>query len=298
MPILHRFVERLERAEGLDRVADKLAEFGRPLSARPGLSDALTGRWLGHSVHPMVVAVPIGCWTSAAILDVTSPGSAAARRLVGAGVLGAVPAALTGTADWLDTAGAERRVGTAHALANDIAVGAFAMSWLARRRGSNWIGAGLTGIGLGAMGVAGYLGGHLAYARGVGINTTAFQSGPDDWTAIADTDDLEPGRATQVDLDGLALLVVKRGGLVHVLEDRCTHRGAPLSDGDVVNGCIECPWHGSRFELTDGSVRSGPASIPQPAYETRIVDGRVEIRRAEPGGLRTAPVGAAHGQAS
>lgn len=298
MPILHRFVDRLERADRLDRVADKLAALGRPLSARPALRDALTGRWLGHSVHPMVVAVPIGCWAGAAILDITSPATAASRRLVGVGVLAAAPAALTGTADWLDTSGAERRVGTAHALANDIAVGAFAMSWLARRRGSKWLGFGLTGLGLGAMGVAGYLGGHLAYARGVGINTTAFQSGPDDWTAVVASNELEPGVPTQVDLDGLALLVVSRGGVVQVLEDRCTHRGAPLSDGEIVNGCIECPWHLSRFDLVDGSVRQGPASIPQPAYETRIVDGRVEIRRAEPGTLRTAPVGAGHGRAS
>lgn len=298
MPILQRLVERLERDERLDRIADKLATVVRPLSKRPAVRDALTGRWLGHSVHPMVVAVPIGCWTGAAILDVTSPGSAAARRLVGAGVLGAVPAALTGTADWLDTSGAERRVGTAHAFANDVAVGAFALSWLARRRGANWLGAGLSGLGLGAMGVAGYLGGHLAYSRGVGINTTAFQSGPDEWTAVVETAHLEPGVPTQVDLDGLALLVVRRGGLVHVLEDRCTHRGAPLSDGEVVDGCVECPWHASRFDLVDGSVRQGPASIPQPAYETRITEGRVEIRRIETGGLRVNPVGAGHARAS
>lgn len=261
MPILHRLAERLERSDRLDSIADTLAELGTPLSARPALRDALTGRWLGHSVHPMVVAVPIGCWTSAAVLDITSPGTAAARRLIGAGVLSAAPAALTGTADWLDTSGAERRVGAAHAIANDVAVGAFALSWLARRRGSNWVGMGLTGLGLGVMGFAGYLGGHLAYARGVGINTTAFQSGPDDWTAVVDSADLEPGVATQVDLDGLALLVVRRDGLVHVLEDRCTHRGAPLSDGEIVDGCVE-------------------------------------IRRSEPGGLRTAPVGAGHGRAS
>jgi nitrite reductase/ring-hydroxylating ferredoxin subunit/uncharacterized membrane protein len=298
MPILQRFVDRIERAESLDRIADKLAKAGEPLLARPRLHEALTGRWLGHSVHPMVVAVPIGCWTGAALIDATAPASAAARRLVGAGVLTAIPAALTGTADWMDTTGAERRLGTAHALANDIAVTTFGLSWLARRRGSKWLGVGLSGIGLGVLGVAGYLGGHLAYARGVGINTTAFQSGPEEWTAVVESAVLEPGEATQVDLDGLALLVVRRDGMVHVLEDRCTHRGAPLSDGEVVNGCIECPWHLSRFDLIDGSVRKGPASITQPAYETRIVDGRVEIRRSELGGLRTSPVGASHARAS
>ena len=135
----YRFVDRIERSEVLDRVADKLAAVVRPLAARPVVGDALTGRWLGHSVHPALVAVPIGCWTGAVILDAMAPGSSAARRLIGAGVLGALPAASTGMADWIDTAGAERRVGTAHALANDVAVTAFALSWfrvVAVRRGS------------------------------------------------------------------------------------------------------------------------------------------------------------------
>lgn len=296
MQFLHRFVDRLERAETLDRIADRLATVAEPLSARPPLRDLLTGRWLGHSVHPMVVAVPIGCWTGAALLDATSAPASAARRLVGAGVLGAIPASLTGTADWQDTSGAERRVGTAHALANNVAVTAFALSWLARHR-SRWLGMGLSGLGLGAVGVAGYLGGHLAYARGVGVNTTAFQSGPDEWSTVAAFAELEDGVATQADAGGLELLVVRRGGSVHVLEDRCTHRGAPLSDGVVVDGCIECPWHRSRFDLDDGTVRQGPASIPQPAYEARVVDGEVQIRRAELGSLRSNPVGAAHDRA-
>jgi nitrite reductase/ring-hydroxylating ferredoxin subunit/uncharacterized membrane protein len=257
----------------------------------------LTGRWLGHSVHPALVAVPIGCWTGTVILDAMAPGSSAARRLIGAGVLGALPAASTGMADWIDTAGAERRVGTAHALANDVAVTAFALSWFARRRGATWLGVTLSGIGLGAVAAAGHLGGHLAYARGVGVNTTAFQSGPTRWQAVIDFADLEPDVPAQVDVEGMELVAVRRDDAVHVLEDRCTHRGAPLSDGTIVDGCIECPWHASRFDLVDGSVRRGPASVPQPVYETRAVDGRVEIRRDELGSLRADPVGASRGGA-
>ncbi len=296
MSFLHRFVDRIERTELLDRVAEKLATVSQPLATRPFVRDALTGRWLGHSVHPALVAVPIGCWTGALILDATAPGSAAARRLVGVGVLSALPAASTGAADWLDTAGAERRVGTAHALANDVAVTAFALSWFARRRGVTWLGVGLSGIGLGAVAVAGHLGGHLAYARGVGVNTTAFQSGPTLWQAVVGSVDLELGQPAQVDVEGMELLALRGDDGVHVLEDRCTHRGAPLSDGTVVDGCIECPWHGSRFDVSDGGVRRGPASVPQPVYETRLVDGEVEIRRNELGSLRANPVGASRGR--
>jgi nitrite reductase/ring-hydroxylating ferredoxin subunit len=85
---------------------------------------------------------------------------------------------------------------------------------------------------------------------------------------------------------------VRRRDRVDVLEDRCTHRGAPLSDGTLVGECIECPWHASRFRTNDGTVLGGPASIEQPAYDTRLADGWVEIRRSEPGGLRRLRTGA------
>lgn len=293
MQLVDRLVARLESATVLDAVGDVLESAASPLAARRGVRDLLTGRWLGHSVHPMVVAMPMGCWLSATVLDLTGAG-AAARRLVGTGVVSAVPAVATGSLDWLDTSGAERRVGVAHALVNDVSVSLFFASWLARRAGHHRAGATLSGAGLCALGAAGYLGGHLAYARGVGINTTAFQSGPDDWRAVIDVSDLTGGAVAQLDVEGLAMLAVRHDGEIHLLEDRCTHRGAPLSDGEVVDGCIECPWHSSRFALPDGSVRRGPASVPQPVYETRIVDGSLQIRRDEAGGLRANPVGA-HG---
>jgi len=201
----------------------------------------------------------------------------------------------TGAADWLDTSGAEQRVGVAHALANDAAVTLFAGSWLARRSGRSVLGRVLSFVGLGAVGVAGYLGGHLAYGRGVGVSTTAFQSGPEEWTRAVRHDDLPLEAPASVSLDGLALVAVRRTDRVDVLEDRCTHRGGPLSDGAVVDGCLECPWHASRFDAVDGTVLAGPASIPQPAYDTRVIDGWVEIRRAELGDLRRNPVGAVHG---
>ena len=78
------------------------------------------------------------------------------------------------------------------------------------------------------------------------------------------------------------------------MESRCTHRGGPLHDGDVVGACIECPWHGSRFDRRTGAVTRGPASAPQPVYEARIDDGELMIRREEHGGLRRNPVSAHH----
>ncbi len=75
------------------------------------------------------------------------------------------------------------------------------------------------------------------------------------------------------------------------LADRCTHRGAPLHEGEVKEGCVICPWHDSVFDLRDGSVRSGPASRPQPVFDVQVSDGRVRVRRLESRTLRSNPVG-------
>jgi nitrite reductase/ring-hydroxylating ferredoxin subunit len=75
------------------------------------------------------------------------------------------------------------------------------------------------------------------------------------------------------------VLVVREGDRLLALADRCTHRGGPLHEGKVVVGCIECPWHQSRFRLSDGEVEQGPATQAQPVFEARVVDGNLEVRR-------------------
>ena len=135
------------------------------------------------------------------------------------------------------------------------------------------------------------MGGHLSYALGVGVDTTAFQHSPEAWTAVAADADVVPDRLLAASADGVPVLLTRApDGTALVLADRCTHRGAPLHEGELRGGCIVCPWHGSEFAL-DGSVVRGPATRPQAAYETQVVDGRVFVRRAdEPRSLRTNPV--------
>jgi nitrite reductase/ring-hydroxylating ferredoxin subunit/uncharacterized membrane protein len=283
--------DRLERLEALDPVAEQLAKLAGRIPPGP-LKDALSGTWLGHPLHPSLVVVPIGNWLSASLLDLFGgrAGRRAARRLVGAGVLAALPTAAAGLSDWGDTVGAERRVGVAHLLANDLALSLYTASWLARRRGRQARGVGLALLGAAAVGVGGYLGGHLAYALGVGVDTTAFAAGPETWTEVAAETDLIDGVPQPVTAGGLPVLLIRTEGRIVALADRCTHRGAPLHEGRLVDGWVECPWHGSRFRLTDGpvgSVARGPATRPQPAYEVRVRAGTVEIRAAGPAGLRT-----------
>jgi nitrite reductase/ring-hydroxylating ferredoxin subunit/uncharacterized membrane protein len=234
--------------------------------------------------------MPIGAWVSAAVLDGTG-NTTAARRLVGLGCLAALPAAAAGANDWSTTDGAERRVGFVHALLNDAALTSYWLSWRARRRGNHTKGVALSLVGVGFLGAGGWLGGHLAYAQGVGVDTTAFQQVPQDWTDAGAESDVPAAGICQLTAYGIPLLITRRGDGMVAMLDRCTHRGGPLSEGEVSGDCVVCPWHGSRFALADGSVRGGPASRPQPTLETRVRDGRVEVRRAEPRVLRTNPVG-------
>jgi nitrite reductase/ring-hydroxylating ferredoxin subunit len=237
--------------------------------------------------------VPLSCWFGAGILEVVAGRRASpyVRRLTGIGVLATLPAAASGSADWMDTSGAEQRVGTVHVGLNGLAATAFAASWWARRSGRVGRGRVWSLLGLTAAGASGFLGGHLSYRRGVGIDTTAFQSGPTEWKAVATLDHLPQGKPVGVEVDGVVIMLVRRNAVdVDALEARCTHRGGPLHEGSVDHWCVTCPWHGSRFVLHDGSIDRGPASAPQPAYETRTRGSSVEIRRTEHGSLRRSPV--------
>lgn len=217
-------------------------------------------------------------------------------ELIGLGTLAAAPVALSGTADWLDTNGAEHRVGTIHAMANEAALTMFALSWVQRRRGRRASGVAFAIMGSAVTGAAAFLGGHLAYRRGVGVDTTAFQSGPQSWHELStDPDvDLAPFAVAEGKVGTLSFVVFGREGNQppDVMESRCTHRGGPLHEGAADASCIECPWHGSRFDRRTGAVLAGPASAPQPVYDVRVDDGTVMIRRDEDGGLRRNPIGA------
>ena len=125
--------QRVEGLHAADAVAKRLQEFVHARIGRGGLRDALTGRWLGHAVHPVLTDLPIGFWTSAFTLDLIGGrrSRAAAQRLVGLGVLSALPTAASGAADWSDTTGKERRVGLVHAGLNSAAIACFTASWWA-----------------------------------------------------------------------------------------------------------------------------------------------------------------------
>jgi nitrite reductase/ring-hydroxylating ferredoxin subunit/uncharacterized membrane protein len=289
--LLDALAVRIENLRALDGATPPLSAVAEGLRKSRRLTDLLSGTPLGHPLHPLLVAVPIGGWSGALVLDMVG-NREGARTMIGLGVLSAVPAAASGLSDWRDTEGAEKRVGTAHALLNTAVLALYAASWWARRRDHHVLGVGLSVPAMGLLSASGWLGGHLAYALGVGVDTTAFSTTAEDWTDVATLDDLDEKGIGVATVEGVSVLLARTGdGAVVAYADRCTHRGGPLHEGEVVDGCIVCPWHDSAFDLRDGSVAAGPATRPQPAYEVKLEGDRILIRRNEERALRTNPVG-------
>ena len=271
--------ERIEGLTFLDPVANLLQRGVRKaIPQETTAKDVLSGTWLGHPVHPPLTDVVVGTWTSAWLLDATGQrGRAASKVLLGAGIAAALPTAASGLSDWAELRGGTRRVGLVHALGNTTALTLQIFSLRARLRGERWKGVGLSTLAMTVAGGSAWLGGHLSFGRGVGVDQTAFEELPESWTAVADASQLgeQPLRGTAGEA---GVVLVRSGAEIHALADRCSHRGCSLAEGTVRAGTIICKCHGSTFAL-DGSVLRGPATAPQPALEVRVREGKVEVRR-------------------
>lgn len=282
-PRLHVLAERVGDIEALDGPAEAVARKVRGALDPGPIKDALSGAWLGHALHPLLTDIPIGTWSSATMLDLFGGRGArpAVERLIGIGVLAAVPTAMTGTSDWADTTLADasvRRIGAVHAVANTAALLLYGSSLTARRRGRHGRGVALGLMGMGALAAGGHLGGHLSYDKGVGVNQTAFDELPGEWTPTVSEDEVREGEATRASAGDVAILLSRHEGRVYALADRCTHRGGSLADGPIADGCVTCPLHGSIFRLADGAVVRGPAGAPEPPFDVRVEDGTVHVR--------------------
>jgi nitrite reductase/ring-hydroxylating ferredoxin subunit len=102
------------------------------------------------------------------------------------------------------------------------------------------------------------------------------------WIAVLPVTELADRKPVRVDAHGSEVLLVRNGDELFGIGNRCTHQGAPLHRGPVRFGgslrTVQCPLHGSTFDLADGRVLRGPATEPARIYETRITQGVVEIR--------------------
>jgi len=281
---------RVGHAQRLDPAARTLTAVVRRRVGTGPRADALHGVWLGQPVHPALTGLPMGFWTSAAVLDFVPGSERAARALIALGLAGSVPAAAAGLADWSALHREQQRVGLAHGAASAGAWTLFAGSLLARAAGREASGRVLALGGLATLTAGAYLGRHLAFPLGAGASHAESVShlAPLGWHDLCRIDDLPDGRVARRQLGYLSLAVVRQGSDVLVLADRCAHLGGPLHQGTLGGAagepCLTCPWHGSTYRLSDGAVVHGPATARQPAFDSRIAEGGiVQVRPAQPG---------------
>lgn len=286
-----RAIDILARQKWLDQTSQIVQQavqevFEAGGAAAQPVVDFLHGTWLGHPLHPLLTDVPIGSWTAALVLDALGMVSdqdleAGADAAIALGLVGAVGSAITGLADWKDLDSKPLRIGLAHGVLNLSATTLYAISLLLRRRGARGAGQATALAGYLAVLLAAYLGGDLVYREQIGVNHTNPIWEPLKFAPVLADEDLTEGEPRRVEVGELQVVLVRQSGKIYALAERCSHLGGPLADGIVEDGCIQCPWHGSRFALADGHPVTGPATIPQPCFETRVRKGQIEVRAAK-----------------
>lgn len=244
----------------------------RPI--RP-IKDFLNGKWLGHSVHGALTDVPIGAFTLAIAFDVFDL-RPAADVAIGFGILAMLASAVSGAADYSDTDDEPRMVATVHATLMVIALVVYAISfWL---RWSNpatdrLVPIVLSLVGYGIVTAGAFVGGELVYSLGNMVNRHAWRFyGAPKWTKL-DLTEIPEGVPTAAKAGAQSLVVVRNGETIYALHAMCAHAGGALAEGKVVDGCIECPLHQSRFDLATGRRTQGPTTYDQPRYDVRAADG-------------------------
>jgi len=275
-----------------DRWAQPLGDFNhrwltalfRPLGP---VKDLLNGRWLGHPLHSAITDLPIGLLLGTVVLDLVGQPAAADIALV-LTIVTMLLAALAGLADYSDTDGTARTRSTTHATLMTVAFVVLIVSLVLRAGdpADRILPIALSILGFLVVTAGAFIGGDVVYVLGNMVDRHAFRGAGAKWIKldtgeVADLAALPDATPTKMRAGINDLVVVRIGDTVHAMHAVCAHAGGPLDKGTVVDGCVVCPWHGSRFRLADGRVVRGPAVYDQPSYELRAAEGGgYEVRRA------------------
>ena len=255
----------------------------RPI--RP-IRDFLDGTWLGHPLHPAATDIPIGTLLATVVLDLLGYPAAADIALV-LTILFMLAAAVTGAADYADTDGTARVRATTHSTIMVVGLVVLLLSLLLRAGNptDRTIPIALGIIGFLIVTAGAYVGGDVVFVLGNMVSRHAFRGAGTKWIRldigdVTDLATLPEATPTKAKAGINDLVLVRVAGTVHAMHAVCAHAGGPLAQGAVVDGCLECPWHGSRFRLSDGQARRGPTVYDQPSYEIRAAEaGGYEVRR-------------------
>ena len=136
------------------------------------------------------------------------------------------------------------------------------------------------------MTAAGWMGGTLVYRNQIGVDHRYANAGKykiepvrvsGDMIDAAAADELNVGQMKLLRIDGRRIVLARTERGYTAFDDRCTHKGGPLSDGALVCDVVQCPWHGSQFDVMTGRVVEGPADEPIASYPVEERNGRVLV---------------------
>ncbi len=260
-----------------------------------------------HPIHPMLVAFPLGLWVTSFIFDLIGAAShepqfiATGFYLVIAGCIGAAFAAVPGLIDLLfvvpPRSSAKER-GYIHGGLNILILALFIIEAVYRKSPSNQqIGFALlmSLVGVILLGISGWLGGTLVYRNQIGVDHRYAGAGKQKQRTldsfdrpVCNTGELAEGQMMLAEINGERIAVGRCSEGMFAFSDHCTHRGGPLSDGALVGCAVQCPWHGSQFDVRTGRVIAGPAQHKIKTYQIEIRAGEVYVKPDVPGEVRKA----------
>jgi uncharacterized membrane protein/nitrite reductase/ring-hydroxylating ferredoxin subunit len=253
----------------------------------------------GHPIHPALIPFPFAFLYGALIFDVLGVAAdrpawwATGGHLALAGIIAAVVAALPGLTDYLFTvppSSTAKARATKHMIANLTAVALVAMAWWLRPEAAVAPGApvlGLEALAVGLLTVGGWMGGTLVnrnqigvdhrYARAGKWNEAKIVAAGEGAVVVATEDELEVDQMKLIHLDGERVVLGRTEDGWVAFQDQCTHRGASLADGVMICGTVQCPWHGSQFDVRSGAVKAGPAEQPIKAFTVEAQGGKIRL---------------------
>jgi nitrite reductase/ring-hydroxylating ferredoxin subunit/uncharacterized membrane protein len=252
----------------------------------------------GHPIHPALIPFPFAFLTGAFVFHLVGrlTGHASLWRTGGylavAGITTALLAAIPGLVDYVRTVPPDssgKRRATLHMVLNLSVVAVFAVAtWLGRASpppGTSILI--LEGLATAALFIAGWHGGVLVARNQIGVDhryaaagrwrEANLSAGGGKPVMVARSDELKPNQMKLLRIDGRRLVLARTEDRYVCFDDRCTHKGGSLAGGAMMCGVVQCPWHGSQFDVTKGAVRAGPAKDPVATYPVEERDGQIRL---------------------
>ncbi len=253
----------------------------------------------GHPIHPALIPFPFAFLTGALLFDAAAlllarPAFwATGRHLAVAGVVTGLVAAVPGLVDYFYTVppkSSGKLRATQHMLVNVSAVALFAVAWLLRRGAPQPEVAvlALELVAVGLLTAGGWMGGTLVNRNQFGVDhryagagkwqEQTIEARPGTAVVVARLGALEVDQMKLLRIDGRRIVLARTEQGHVAFDDRCSHVGGALSGGIMICGTVQCPWHGSQFDVRTGAVKAGPATSGIKTYAIEEAQGEVRLR--------------------